>query len=143
MLDNRNFYGYNRKRKYEQELTSMEELKYCKYCGARIPADAVVCTACGRQVENIAKADAPFIINNVASSAASSAAPAAPSRGVRLVKKWVAFCLCLFLGFLGAHKFYEGKIGTGILYLFIFGIFCIGWLIDIFNILGKSDPYTV
>lgn len=51
--------------------------------------------------------------------------------------------LCLFLGFLGGHKFYEGKIGTGILYLFTGGLFLIGWLIDLFNILGRSNPYTV
>lgn len=24
--------------------------------------------------------------------------------------KWVAFFLCLFLGYLGVHKFYEGRI---------------------------------
>lgn len=39
-------------------------------------------------------------------------------------------CLCLFLGWLGAHKFYEGKTGMGILYLFTFGLFGFGWVID-------------
>ena len=77
------------------------------------------------------------MINNVANTPASS------GRAPRLLNKWVAFCLCLFLGFLGGHKFYEGKIGTGILYLFTGGLFLIGWLIDLFNILGRSNPYTV
>lgn len=42
----------------------------------------------------------------------------------------VELCLCLFLGWLGVHKFYAGKSGMGILYLFTFGLFGIGWLID-------------
>lgn len=30
--------------------------------------------------------------------------------------KWPTFALCLFLGVFGFHRFYVGKIGTGILY---------------------------
>ena len=122
------------------------DLKFCKHCGEKIPADAVICTKCGRQVEEIEN-KMPQIINNVASSASSSASSAPTAnvaeRPIRYVKKWVAFFLCLFLGFLGAHKFYEGKIGTGLLYLFTLGAFLIGWIVDIFNILGKTDPYPV
>ncbi len=69
------------------------------------------------------------------------AAPAAPAK--KAVKKWPAFLLCWFLGYLGAHKFYEGKTGMGILYLFTFGLFGIGILIDWISILCKSDPYYV
>ena len=122
------------------------DLKFCKHCREKIPANAVICTKCGRQVEEIEN-KMPQIINNVASSASSSASSAASAnvaeRPIRYVKKWVAFFLCLFLGFLGAHKFYEGKIGTGLLYLFTLGAFLIGWIVDIFNILGKTDPYPV
>lgn len=57
--------------------------------------------------------------------------------------KWVAFLLCLFLGGIGAHKFYEGRIGVGIIYLITGGLFGIGWLIDLFVILGKPNPYYV
>ena len=45
--------------------------------------------------------------------------------------KKIDFILCLFLGYFGIHKFYEGKVGMGILYLFTFGLFGIGWLVDI------------
>ena len=52
--------------------------------------------------------------------------------------KWVALLLCLFLGVFGAHRFYEGKIGTGILYLLTFGLFGFGVLIDFFKILFRK-----
>lgn len=59
----------------------------------------------------------------------------------KICNKWVAFFLCLFLGVLGAHKFYEGKTGMGVLYLFTFGLFGIGWLIDLIKILQAPNPY--
>lgn len=39
--------------------------------------------------------------------------------------------LCLLLGFLGAHRFYVGKIGTGILMLVTFGGLGIWNLVDL------------
>lgn len=41
------------------------------------------------------------------------------------------FLITLFLGFLGIHKFKQGKVGMGILYFFTLGLFGIGWFIDI------------
>ncbi|MBP5306230.1 MAG: TM2 domain-containing protein [Lachnospiraceae bacterium] len=57
--------------------------------------------------------------------------------------KWVALCLCIFLGGIGAHKFYDGKIGMGILYIFTFGLFGIGIIIDIISILTRPNPYFI
>lgn len=57
--------------------------------------------------------------------------------------KWTAFLLCLIFGVFGAHKFYEGKTGMGILYLFTVGLFGIGWLIDLIVLLGKPTYYYV
>jgi len=58
------------------------------------------------------------------------------SGGVK--NKTTAILLCLFLGGLGAHKFYEGKMGMGILYLFTWGLFGIGVLVDLIKyITGK------
>lgn len=48
--------------------------------------------------------------------------------------KKVALLLCIFLGPLGAHQYYVGKIGKGILYTCTFGLFFIGWFVDIFKI---------
>lgn len=42
----------------------------------------------------------------------------------------VALLLCGFLGPLGIHRFYVGKIGTGILLLVTFGGLGIWWMID-------------
>ncbi len=42
----------------------------------------------------------------------------------------VALLLCFFIGFLGVHRFYVGKIGTGILQLVTLGGLGIWALID-------------
>ena len=54
-------------------------------------------------------------------------------------REWViCFVLCVFIGFWGVHRFYAGKVGTGILMLFTFGGFGIWWLIDLIIIATGS-----
>lgn len=50
--------------------------------------------------------------------------------------KVTAALLCLFLGPLGAHRFYVRKIGTGCLMIIatLFGIGFIWWVIDLLTI---------
>ena len=55
--------------------------------------------------------------------------------------KWVSFFLCLFLGYLGIHKFYEGRILLGVLYIFTCGLFGIGIIIDLVILFFKPNPY--
>lgn len=52
-------------------------------------------------------------------------------------KRKVEFLLCLFFGYFGVHKYYEGKKLQGSLYTFTLGLFGIGWVVDCI-IIGKN-----
>lgn len=49
----------------------------------------------------------------------------------------VAWILLTFLGLLGIHRFYMGKILTGLLYLFTAGLLGFGWLYDYWTLNGQ------
>ena len=55
--------------------------------------------------------------------------------------KWVALILCICLGWIGAHRYYEGKNITALIYTFTLGFFGIGWVIDIIRLALKPNPY--
>ena len=117
--------------------------KFCKHCGGKIPVDAVICTLCGRQVEKIASESAPtpqIVVNNsnVNTNSNINAGLVAKPKN-----KWVALLLCFCLGIFGAHKFYEGRVGLGILYIFTLGLFGIGVFIDFIVLLFKPNTYYV
>ncbi len=50
----------------------------------------------------------------------------------------VAAVLCFFLGVFGVHRFYVGKIGTGIIQFFTAGGLGVWWIIDLIMILVGS-----
>lgn len=130
----------------ENQTNDTVKTKYCKHCGGKIPEDAVLCTLCGRMVEENRTAQPNIVINNTNTNTNANVntnVNKAGGRYGRAKNKWVAFFLCLFLGMVGAHKFYEGKIGMGILYLFTGGLCMIGWIIDIIALLAKPNPYYV
>jgi TM2 domain-containing membrane protein YozV len=79
---------------------------FCFKCGAQIFAEAEICPQCG-----VRQQQRPSLLAGFADS---------PNR---VVAAALAFCL----GPLGAHKFYLGRIGLGILYL-LFGTL-LAWLI--------------
>jgi TM2 domain-containing membrane protein YozV len=54
-------------------------------------------------------------------------------------KDWLTtLLLCIFLGFLGVHRFYTGHIVIGLIQLFTFGGCGIWWLIDLIMIATGS-----
>ena len=123
-----------------------ERTKFCKHCGMKIAEAAVICPHCGCQVEEMKKAEQPSIVINNANNNTNTNTNNNMNGmgfGMRMKNKWVAFFLCLFIGYLGAHKFYEGRAGLGILYLFTGGLFAIGAIIDCIALLFKPNPYYV
>jgi ribosomal protein L40E len=130
-----------------------DNLKFCKFCGQRIPMDAVICVKCGRQVEELkTSVQQPNIIINNDNSANNSNTNANINANInasinrypgRPKSKFLALLLCFFLGYLGAHKFYEGKVGMGIFYFLTMGFFFIGIIIDFIVLLGKPSTYYV
>jgi hypothetical protein len=91
---------------------------YCQKCGTDYTSK--FCPNCGSV--NVGQPTQVFINN--------AAIPTFSPKS-----KWLAFLLCFFLGYLGVHRFYVGKIGTGIIYLFTAGLLGIGWLVDLITIL--------
>ncbi len=118
------------------------ETKFCRHCGQKIPKDAVLCTLCGRMVETQPQNAAPqVVIHNDNINTNTNVNKVAAAMEGKMKNKWVSVALCFFLGVFGAHKFYEGKIGMGILYLFTVGLCGIGVLVDFIVLLFKPNPY--
>lgn len=96
----------------------------CPQCREVMPADAVYCLNCGYRFNN---AEPAVDFDAISKSIRKNAKLGSDRR-----KKWIAMLLCIFFGWLGAHRFYEGKIVSGVVWLFTFGCVGAGWLFDIF-----------
>lgn len=78
-------------------------MPFCRNCGNEISENQDVCLKCGKNLSN----------NRAQNTLGKDLAD-----GVH--NKYVAAVLAILLGGIGAHKFYLGQIGTGIIYL----LFC-------------------
>lgn len=58
-----------------------------------------------------------------------------PPPGMSTHSRWIALLLCLFLGVLGIHRFYVGKVWTGLLQMLTGGGFVVWTVIDFILIL--------
>lgn len=90
---------------------------YCRGCAAEIHDSAVTCPHCG----------APQTVET------NEQGPPTSSKS-----NLAALLLCFFFGIFGIHRFYVGKVGTGILHLLTLGILGIWTLIDFIVILFGS-----
>lgn len=67
--------------------------------------------------------------------------PGAGGFSPKLKNRNISILLCVLFGILGAHRFYEGKIATGILWACTIGGFGIGWIIDLIILINKPKYY--
>ena len=102
--------------------------KICSKCGEAMPEDSFYCLNCGNTFpeQDIEFETIKRKINMQTGTWRS---------------KWVALILCVLFGWLGVHRFYEGKVITGLLYLCTLGFFGLGWIVDIVRLAKKPNPY--
>lgn len=127
---------------------------YCPRCGVKAGTIAKHCPRCGTEYFSKACPDCGYIANGQTSSetyrtvppppwSQPAPQPTAPKPEGKPKDKVIALILCILFGTMGIHKFYEGKIGMGILYLCTGGLFYIGWIVDIIKLAGKPSTYYV
>ena len=86
-----------------------DQEKYCQSCGRAIPLHARTCPLCGQRLDPLPVRSSP--VDN---------------------RDWlIVLLLCIFAGPLGLHRFYVGKIGTGILMFLTLGGLGIWVIVDL------------
>ena len=100
---------------------------FCENCGKEIPRDTKFCPFCGTTQQ--VSGDVVVSRSSVQPQRSSNASPKS---------RTIAALLAFFLGAIGVHRFYVGKVGTGILQILLtccFGLGEIWALIDLIIIL--------
>ena len=109
---------------------------YCQNCGSEVAEKASFCPNCGSRLGQFSQPMQQPVVVNVVNTNTNTNNNINSSAGYYPAKsKWTAFFLCLFLGYLGAHRFYVGKSFTAFVWLFTFGLGGVGWIVDLLLIL--------
>jgi TM2 domain-containing membrane protein YozV len=94
----------------------------------------VFCSGCGKQIHDSAPA-CPNCGAVQVREAVQVASPIAVSASATDKRVLPAFLLCFFVGVFGAHRFYVGKVGSGVAQLLTIGGLGIWALVDLILIL--------
>lgn len=119
-----------------------ENAEFCPYCGSKQVVSTVNINNTSQANDDLDKPvieviDSPHVdeasfnqstndYTNFNQQGFTSYQPAGSSKS-----RLIALILAVLIGGLGVHRFYVGKIGTGILYLFTGGLFGFGVIYDI------------
>lgn len=104
-------------------------MSFCTKCGKEIAEGGKFCTSCGTAVNSQAAGSAQVTVTTALGNQNNTAQPQVivynqPTPGISpswpVKNKIAAGLLGIFLGGLGVHKFYLGKVGMGIVYV----LFC-------------------
>lgn len=102
---------------------------FCRNCGTELSDEAAFCPKCGAS-KNPAQNQGP---TPTVTQAPVYQGPVSPK------SRLAALLLCFFVGVLGVHRFYVGKVGTGIIWIVTLGGgFGIGTLVDFIMIICGS-----
>lgn len=120
-------------------------MKLCKNCAHEIENTATICRYCGANVETKNTVIIEDDIREETKYQSETEKPEFIDNGLIRgpYKKWIALTLCILLGWLGGHKFYEGKYFMGIFYALTFGCWGVGIVLDLIQLANKKKYYYI
>jgi len=117
----------------------MTEINFdCPHCKQNLEApvemagDTLSCPTCGTMIQVPFKAGLPVPARTAAPTSEEGAATGSPK------SRTAATLCCFFLGPLGVHRFYVGKVGSGIAQFLTIGGLGIWSLVDFIRLLTGS-----
>ena len=122
-------------------------MKICPYCSNEIVDNAKMCTHCGMKLkENIKESKQETKQKTKEEEIKTPQDMLYEALGFEKIgplNKKITLFLAIPLGIFGIHKLYERKYIMFVLYLCTLGLFGVGVVIDVLNLLNKPNKYYV